>query len=107
MLTSRFKTFTIGSLLALLWGSTTIVEAGIPQRQIRQQNRIYRGVRSGQLTRREFRGLEREQYRIQRDKQRFRSDGKFTPRERARIQRELNRSSRDIYRQKHDSQVRK
>jgi hypothetical protein len=106
MFTSRLKTFTTISSAVLFLGSFTIVEAGIPLRQERQQNRIYQGVRSGQLTRREFRGLEREQYRIQRNKQRFKSDGNFTPQERARIQRQLNRASRDIYRQKHDNQKR-
>ena len=106
MFASKFRPLATGSLLVLLMGSIAILEAGIPQRQMRQEGRIYQGVRSGQLTRREFRGLEREQYRIQRDKQRFKSDGNFTPRERARIQRELNHASRDIYRQKHDSQVR-
>jgi len=101
-----FRPLITSCSLVLLMGSITISEASIPQRQVRQQNRIYQGVRSRQLTRREFRRLEREEYHIQRDKQRLKSDGNFTPRERARIQRELNRASRDIYRQKHDIQVR-
>ena len=106
MFASKFRPLATGSLLVFLIGSMTFSEASIPQRQARQQNRIYQGIRSGQLTRREFRGLERQQYRIQRDKQRLKSDGTFTPRERIRIQRELNRASRNIYRQKHDSRVR-
>ena len=88
-------------------GTTTIAVTGIPMGQVRQQKRIYQGVRSGELTHREFRGLEREQYRIQREGQHFKSDGNFTPRGRARIKRKLNQASRDIYRQKHDSHVRK
>ena len=106
MFAPKFRPFIASSLLVPLMGAITISEASIARRQVRQQTRIYQGVRSGQLTRGEFRGLEREQYRIQQDKQRLKSDGNFTPRERARIQRELNHASRDIYRQKHDSQRR-
>jgi hypothetical protein len=74
----------------------------VAHRQQRQQRRIYRGVRSGELTRRETFRLEREQYRIQRDKQRAKADGDVTARERARLRRELNRSSRHIYHAKHN-----
>ncbi len=107
MISYSLKTLSSVSSALLVVGSLSMTEAGIHQRQVRQQNRIYQGVRSGELTRGEFRGLEKEQYRIQRDKQRARSDGDFSQRERARIQRELNHSSRDIYREKHDEQERK
>ena len=77
-------------------------EAGVNDRERNQQRRIRQGVRSGELTRGEFRRLEREQARVRRHEARARSDGRFTLRERARINRELNRSSRHIYRQKHN-----
>jgi hypothetical protein len=107
MITSKLKILTGIVFTVSLLGSLTMAEAGVRQRQVRQQNRIYQGVNSGALTRGEFRRLEREQYHIQRDKQRSWSDGEVTRRERARLNRELNHASRDIYREKHDKQVRK
>lgn len=105
MNTSKLKTLTGIVFIVSLLGSLTMAEAGVRQRQVRQQNRIYQGVNSGALTRGEFRRLEREQYHIQRDKQTAWSDGEITRRERARLNRELNHASRDIYREKHDKQV--
>ena len=90
----------------LLMGSFAVAEAGINQRQRRQQRRIHQGVRSGELTRKEVRRLEGGEAKIQRDKLRAKSDGNFTPRERAKINRELNRESRQIYKEKHDNQTR-
>lgn len=76
-------------------------------RQNRQERRILQGVGSGELTRRETRGLVREQNQIERMEQRARATGgEFTARERARIGREQNQASRHIYRQKHDGQDR-
>jgi hypothetical protein len=80
---------------------------GVNARQHEQQQRIREGIRSGELTRREARRLEAEEWRIRRNEALARrSGGQFTPRERYRIERQLNRSSRDIYRQKHDRQDR-
>ena len=79
----------------------------IDERQREQERRIREGLRSGELTRREARRLEAEQFRIRADEERARrSDGGLDPRERARIQRELDYSSRDIHREKNDRQVR-
>ena len=76
-------------------------------RQNRQERRILQGVGSGELTRRETRGLVTEQNHIERMEQRARATGgEFTARERARIEREQNQASRHIYRQKHDGQDR-
>jgi hypothetical protein len=90
----------------LLLGAFTLAEAGVNRRVRRQEARIGQGVASGELTRPEYRRLERGEDRIVADKARMKADGKFTPRERARINRELNVESRRIYRQKHDSQAR-
>jgi len=80
---------------------------GINHRQKNQQKRIRQGVRSGELTRPEFRKLGKEQARIRRHEAKAKADGKLEPRERVRLQKELNKSSRHIYRQKHDNQIRK
>lgn len=71
-------------------------------RQRHQQQRIYGGVRSGELTRRETFRLEREQTQIQRVEWRAKRDGEVTARERVKLQRELNQASRHIYRAKHN-----
>lgn len=88
------------SLLAgnLSWAGT------INQREWRQQERIWSGYRSGDLTPREFQRLEREQALIRRSEARARRDCNVTARERLRIQREQNRASQDIFRQRHDRQ---
>src|SRR3712207_9493315 len=98
--------------LALLGGAAAVAEAkggrcgprtpGINRRQHRQQDRIFQGVRSGELTRGEFWRLERSAREIRRDERRARADGVVTARERARLHRELNRESRMIYRAKHN-----
>jgi hypothetical protein len=77
----------------------------INRRERRQQRRIYRGVRNGELTRREARHLARREARINRAEWRARrSGGTLTTRERQRLNRRLNRSNRAIYRQRHDRQ---
>jgi hypothetical protein len=93
------------AMLVFAFAAGAQTRHGINAREHRQQERIYNGVRSGQLTEREDVRLEREQFRIQRQEARFRESGDGLSRyERARLERELNRSSRDIYRQKHDNQ---
>ena len=97
-----------GVLSAVLLGSgLAMAEGRVNKREKMQQERIFQGVKSGELTGREFARLEREQARIERNVAIARSDGRFTKREHARIEREQDRASRDIYRQKHDGQERR
>ncbi|MBV9883017.1 MAG: hypothetical protein JO276_08420 [Sphingomonadaceae bacterium] len=82
-------------------------EARINQRQAHQQQRISRGVASGQLTARETYRLERQEGRIAAYEARSRADGGgLSARERARIEHMQDRESRRIYRQRHDAQHR-
>jgi len=99
----------MASLMAgfILAGTFSLAHAGINARERRQQARIWQGAQSGELTRREFMGLERMESRIEADEARARADGRFTLQERARINHELNAASRRIYRQKHDAQDRR
>jgi len=76
--------------------------AGINDRQERQDRRIEQGVKSGELTRGERRYLEEEQRRINRLERRFRSDGRLTKRERSILDAELDRLSRQIKVMKHN-----
>ncbi|MBV1686756.1 hypothetical protein KRR38_03475 [Novosphingobium sp. G106] len=81
--------------------------ARVNARQHHQQDRIGQGVRSGELTRREARGLEQQQMRIARSEARMRaSGGGLSPAERSRLAYRQDRASVNIYQQKHDGQVR-
>lgn len=75
---------------------------GVRRQQAAEQRRIRQGVRSGALTAREARLLEREQARIGRHERWAKADGVVTVRERARLHAELNAASRHIYRLKHN-----
>jgi len=81
------------------WG---VNDPYIQRREYNQQQRIDRGIQSGQLTRREARRLEAQQNRIQRVENRMKADGRLTGRERARLTRMQNRTSRNIYRLNHN-----
>ena len=76
----------------------------INRREHREQLRIRQGGRTGELTAKEVRKLEKEQARIRRAEARAKSDGQLTAKERACLEKRLNHASRDIYRQKHDKQ---
>jgi len=75
----------------------------IGKRQVKQQKRIYQGVRSGELTFRETRALERGQYNVQKCKRKVSQDGKVTPKERNRLRRKQNHENRHIYKMKHNN----
>jgi hypothetical protein len=99
----------IGTVLtgALLTPLQAFPQRGIERRQNNQERRIEQGIRSGELTRREVRGLVAEQRRIEREQRRAQADGVVTRREGAAIHHDLNQASRHIARQKHDRQERK
>jgi hypothetical protein len=78
---------------------------GIDQRQANQEQRIDKGIASGQLTKRETRRLEKEQAVINRAEDKAKADGTVTAQERRRLKKAQNHASRDIYRQKHDAQT--
>lgn len=77
-------------------------DPGIHARMLNQQKRIWQGSRTGELTPREVRRLERQEARIRHAELRMKSDGFLTRGERVRLNRELNRASADIYRAKHN-----
>lgn len=78
----------------------------VDQRQQNQEQRIDRGIKSGQLTRREAARLRAQQRKIRADKAKAKADGKLTARERAKLRREQNRASRAIHRKKHNGRHR-
>ena len=100
-------TISFGILVCLAFtvSDASAQRRGINERQQNQRQRIWKGVRSGELTARETGRLAREQYQIQRMETRFRGSGDgLSDRERARLRHEQNQASWQIYRQKHDRQ---
>lgn len=78
----------------------------INARQDRQMDRIQAGMRTGQLTRYEFRELMREQHDIRAMEQHFRSDGRISAREFQRLDRALDVANGNIKVERHDRQAR-
>jgi hypothetical protein len=77
----------------------------IEQRDRMQQQRIDRGVQSGQLTSQEAARLQAERNRIESLESRARANGNLSRQERARIDQAQDRLGRHIYREAHDRQV--
>jgi len=81
-------------------------DPAVKAREHRQQARIRQGVRSGELTKDEAKGLRKEERGIRQEERQFKSDGKLTPAERAKLHSDLNKTSKDIYQEKHDAEKR-
>lgn len=81
-------------------------QAEIDRRQARQEQRIQQGVRSGQITRSEYRQLEAEQARIRQLERNAKADGRIDSREAAQIREAQNAASRHIRQESTDSQRR-
>ena len=79
---------------------------GIDQRQLSQKRQIQQGVRSGQLTPQEARGLRQEQRDIRREERAYRADGKLTRDERRDLRQDQRAAGRHIYQETHDDDVR-
>jgi hypothetical protein len=78
----------------------------IDKRQDMQEERIERGVESGQLTKKEARRLERGQAKVDRLEDKASHDGRLTQRERDRIDTAQDRQSERIHNQRKDEQRR-
>ncbi|MDM8535532.1 hypothetical protein QUF70_02125 [Desulfobacterales bacterium HSG17] len=92
-------------IMAVIFGFVSISYAGdrSDRRQKRQADRIYKGVRKGKITRREYNHLNRQQNRIDRAERRAGRDGYISRGERNRLERMQDRADRDIYRSKHNN----
>ena len=101
-------TIKIAAMIGLIgiFGAGTAWAGKLSERQLRQENRIYQGIRSGALTHGEARKLFRQQRKIQRFRFHARADGWFSPSERRMMHRRLDVASRTIYRYKHNHRVR-
>jgi hypothetical protein len=77
----------------------------LDKREVRQQQRITQGIKSGQLTPAETANLEAREAKLNADEARAKADGVVTKKERARLQSEANRDSKAIYRKKYNARV--
>ena len=75
----------------------------VGKRQVHQQKRVHQGVKGGEITKKEFKHLEREQAKLQKSKKRALSDGKLTKKEKIRLENKQDKASRHIYRAKHNN----
>jgi hypothetical protein len=98
---------TIPLLLATLIAAPVFAQSlqGDVNRDLRQQQRIESGLKSGQLTTREAARLEREEAGVERAEAKASRDGTISAKEQARITRMENKVSADIKAEKHDGQV--
>lgn len=76
----------------------------VAKRKEKQQQRISKGVKSGQLSPGETARLEKKEAKINKETRRMRAanGGKLTPAEKAKVNRQQNKVSRKIYKDKHN-----
>jgi len=81
-------------------------DPGVKARERVQKARIRQGVKSGELTKGEAKGLRKEERGIRQEEHQFKSDGHLTAAERAKLHSDLNKTSKDIHQEKHDAEKR-
>ena len=77
------------------------------RRMVRQQRRIERGVKNGELTKHETKVLEKKEGKIATEDaaMRAKDGGKLTAKDKLKLERQQDRMSKKIFRQKHDAQT--
>ena len=98
--------------LCVIFGLSVMASAqtgtpGVKKRQKNQQKRIFKGVKNGTVTGKEFKKLQKQQIRTQKAKKRAKSDGKVTKKERVRLHKRQNKNSKSIFRAKHNKRNQK
>ena len=96
------------SILALVMGCVTLSSAQtrspkIDKKERRQEERIRKGERSGEITPKEASKLETRENRIRNEKRVDKADGKLSRSERRQIRRDEHRADKQIYDKKHNS----
>jgi len=107
MKSMKFATAAVIAVFAFPVLAQTTSTPRIDKRQQNQQQRIDKGVQSGQLNQKEAARLEKGQARVQKMEDKATSDGKVTAKERRRVETAQDKQSRRIARQKHDKQTAK
>ena len=104
----------MNSRLSLLIGAfvlglstATLAAPTIHERMDQMEVRIERGIKRGDLTRREAEGLRKELREIKQRERRMRDDGRLSERERNALHADLDRLDRHITREKRDDETRR
>jgi len=92
----------VTTIMSLIW-CTSAWAGRLNIRDYRQTQRIRQGIRSGEITRPEVRGLKNEQRHIHRAYRMALVDDHLNWRERQRLRKMQDHASRDIYRAKHNN----
>lgn len=101
----RHILFAVGAMILTVGTLYAQAETpGIDQRQANQEQRIDKGIESGQLNEPEASRPEKQQGHINKMEDKAKSDGVVTNQERRRIHKAQDHASRNIYREKHDRQ---
>lgn len=79
-----------------------VIRPYVEARQAHQQARIFKGVNNGQLTKGEFKALEKGEQKINKIEHKAFADGVVTPKEGMKLEKSLDKESRMIYRFKHN-----
>jgi hypothetical protein len=90
-------------LSAIAFLNPSSASAGtIRDRQVNQQERIYKGVQQGTISQQEYKNLEAREAKIAAQRSAYLRDGKLSHKEAARLTNAQNRVSNAIYRDRHD-----
>ena len=79
----------------------------INKKQKVQLEKIEKGVKSGELTRKEAKRLRKQEAKLQKKKKMAKADGKLTHKERVKLHKEAKKLDAKIYKHKHDKQKRR
>ncbi len=74
----------------------------IRDRQVNQQERIYKGVQQGTISQQEYKNLQAREAKIAAQRRTYLSDGNLSLKEAVRLTNAQNRTSKAIYRDRHD-----
>jgi septal ring factor EnvC (AmiA/AmiB activator) len=97
----------LAGAFVLALATTTLAAPSIHERLDHMEARIQRGIKTGDLTRREAEGLRTELREIKKRERRMRDDGRLSERERTKLHADLDRLDRHITREKRDDQQRR
>ncbi|MBD2178954.1 hypothetical protein H6F42_18690 [Pseudanabaena sp. FACHB-1998] len=74
----------------------------IYNRQVNQQERVYKGVQQGTISQQEYKNLQARETKIAAQRRVYLKDGDLTKKEAVHLTTAQNRTSRAIYRDRHD-----
>lgn len=94
-------------LAALAFGlGITNANAQLKKQEHQQHQRIKKGVKSGELTKKETKNLAGDQKELHKEVKLAKADGKVSKGERKIIKKDVKQNSREIYRKKHNKKDR-